>query len=331
MTTSRAASAGDATDAVAGCDESGANSVAATSESANSPLPHAEDASTEVHGKRGRSTQGKKTAAVCSGIRSSTSSSATTVSSSNEPLPEEITAAGPSKTKSTSKLAKSLHSRSSTTKVERKSESANLSVQPEVKNQSSKKEQSSAPIVVNTADPMPRNKVLRNSGSRTQRTLAKTTHMGPDPASFSFAEILASIEDDIKGDIDAIAQIAGKSRLSLANEYDSHLPPHAQIAAPAGSAMSGIRFATPELVFSQQLETVDEVESIRGDESAPNRTLRGRPGSYTLLATSPISDRHSRPMSGTNMVNAERHYGESTYEERQAENSAIQRLKGFVS
>lgn len=47
----------------------------------------------------------------------------------------------------------------------------------------------------------------------------------PRPDRFSFEDILASIDSDVKGSIDAIAEICGRSRMSLADQYGSHLPP----------------------------------------------------------------------------------------------------------
>jgi hypothetical protein len=47
---------------------------------------------------------------------------------------------------------------------------------------------------------------------------------------FSFQDILASIDPDVKGSIDAIAEICGRSRMSLADQYGSHLPPQGELA-----------------------------------------------------------------------------------------------------
>lgn len=48
---------------------------------------------------------------------------------------------------------------------------------------------------------------------------------------FSFQDILASIDSDVKGSIDAIAEICGRSRMSLADQYGSHLPPQGELTA----------------------------------------------------------------------------------------------------
>lgn len=48
---------------------------------------------------------------------------------------------------------------------------------------------------------------------------------------FSFHDILASIDSDVKGSIDAIAEICGRSRMSLADQYGSHLPPQGELTA----------------------------------------------------------------------------------------------------
>jgi hypothetical protein len=47
----------------------------------------------------------------------------------------------------------------------------------------------------------------------------------PPVAAFSIQGILEAIQEDIEGDVDAIAEILGRSRLVLADQHDSHLPP----------------------------------------------------------------------------------------------------------
>lgn len=51
----------------------------------------------------------------------------------------------------------------------------------------------------------------------------------PSPESFSFQDILASVGPDADVAIDAIAEICGRSRMSLADEHSSHMPPHGEI------------------------------------------------------------------------------------------------------
>lgn len=53
----------------------------------------------------------------------------------------------------------------------------------------------------------------------------------PRLESFSFQDILASIDPDIQLSIDAIAEICGRSKLSLADEYSSHRPPHEELTS----------------------------------------------------------------------------------------------------
>jgi hypothetical protein len=67
---------------------------------------------------------------------------------------------------------------------------------------------------------------LRSPALRSGRAAARPPPPMPAVGAFSFVEILAAIEADVRGDIDAIAEACGKSRLSLANEYAAHLPPH---------------------------------------------------------------------------------------------------------
>ncbi len=57
----------------------------------------------------------------------------------------------------------------------------------------------------------------------------------PPVSDFTIDGILSAIQPDIEGTLDAIAEIMGRSRLSLANEYDSHLPPQGEIREASSS------------------------------------------------------------------------------------------------
>lgn len=55
----------------------------------------------------------------------------------------------------------------------------------------------------------------------------------PSDKEFSIENILQAIEPDIQDTLDSIAEICGRSKLSLANEYGSHIAPLGEIRAPA--------------------------------------------------------------------------------------------------
>jgi hypothetical protein len=57
----------------------------------------------------------------------------------------------------------------------------------------------------------------------------------PTDKDFSIESILQAIEPDIRGTLDAIAEICGRSKLSLSNEYGSHIAPLGEICAPSGA------------------------------------------------------------------------------------------------
>lgn len=60
----------------------------------------------------------------------------------------------------------------------------------------------------------------------------------PSPEDFSIEGILRVIEPDIRGTLDSIAEICGRSKLSLANEYGSHIAPLGEIRAPPGGLVT---------------------------------------------------------------------------------------------
>lgn len=65
--------------------------------------------------------------------------------------------------------------------------------------------------------------------------LAGRSEQLPSADDFSFSAILRAVDPEIRDAIDAIAEICARSRMSLADEYDSHLPPQGEITS-GGSA-----------------------------------------------------------------------------------------------
>ncbi|OGM40545.1 hypothetical protein ABOM_010782 [Aspergillus bombycis] len=69
---------------------------------------------------------------------------------------------------------------------------------------------------------------------------AETPRRGPELPSdedFSIDGILRAIEPNIRHTLDSIGEICGRSKLSLANEYGSHIAPLGEIRAPPGGLM----------------------------------------------------------------------------------------------
>lgn len=94
---------------------------------------------------------------------------------------------------------------------------------------------SAQPVLVSTypnsvADSRSSNhaKMKRN---RTSRVESKSFDL-PPLERFSFQDILASIDPEIRLSIDSIAEICGRSKMSLADEYNSHLPPQGELVSP---------------------------------------------------------------------------------------------------
>ena len=76
----------------------------------------------------------------------------------------------------------------------------------------------------------------------------------PSLESFSFQDILKEIDPEIKVSVDAIAEIYGRSKLSLADEYGSHRPPLGDFHA----LPSPDQAAFPEVSQASRLEPVEE-------------------------------------------------------------------------
>lgn len=72
------------------------------------------------------------------------------------------------------------------------------------------------------------------TGSRSSASPRPSGPPLPTDKDFSIENILQAIEPDIRGTLDSIAEICGRSKLSLANEYGSHIAPLGEIRAPQG-------------------------------------------------------------------------------------------------
>lgn len=105
----------------------------------------------------------------------------------------------------------------------------------------------------------------------------------PPLSAFSFHEILAAIDPDVRASIDTIAEICGKSKLSLANEYGSHRPPQSQLDV----SELGTSVGETQHPLHRYLETVEEAASVH---------------EHALLSTTPAGgDDHSGRTAGMSL------------------------------
>ena len=107
----------------------------------------------------------------------------------------------------------------------------------------------------------------------------------PSVDSFSFDGILRAIEPDIHDAIDGIAEIYARSKLSLADDYDAHLSPQGQAAAPR-MRYSGLAIRTVGL--ERTLTTVTEASSsserlVGGSKAASVASGKGKATAYGSL------------------------------------------------
>lgn len=124
------------------------------------------------------------------------------------------------------------------------------------KSASSRTTLSSQPVVVRTYSGSrhnPRNssginspRYLNMNGHGSQNpsalsaALAGRTDRLPSIEDFSFSAILRAVDPEIREAIDAIAEICARSRLSLADEYDAHLPPQGEITDTGPGWVAGV-------------------------------------------------------------------------------------------
>lgn len=103
------------------------------------------------------------------------------------------------------------------------------------------------------------------STSMKQRRQSRGNQVASDMPSlqkFSFQDILASIDPEVSTSIDKIAEICGRSKMSLADEYSSHLPPQGILPIPI------LQEHTDDIPIPR-LQSVEEISSMR-EGSAPD-------------------------------------------------------------
>lgn len=99
----------------------------------------------------------------------------------------------------------------------------------------------------------------------------------PPVTAFSIQGILEAIREDIEGDVDAIAEILGRSRLVLADQHDSHMPPQGIIRDTVRPLQ-----AVEEASSSNEHLAADNIIILREDASLVDGSHTGS-AAYGLL------------------------------------------------
>ncbi|KAJ5573805.1 uncharacterized protein N7459_008232 [Penicillium hispanicum] len=100
------------------------------------------------------------------------------------------------------------------------------------------------------------------SGSKSSTPPRRPGPPLPSDQDFSIESILQAIEPDIRGTLDSIAEICGRSKLSLANEYGSHIAPLGEIRAPPGGLVP-----VEEASSTDERRADESVAVFEGDHS----------------------------------------------------------------
>jgi len=109
------------------------------------------------------------------------------------------------------------------------------------------------------------------SSLKTGRTRESGVQALPPISSYAFADILRSVESvDFQHAIDGIAEICAKNRMSLADEYASHLPPLGEITA------TGSMNVRPHLLRPGKRRALTSVPEASSGSSEGSRRSRGK-------------------------------------------------------
>ncbi|KAL2825942.1 hypothetical protein BDW59DRAFT_145642 [Aspergillus cavernicola] len=90
----------------------------------------------------------------------------------------------------------------------------------------------------------------------------------PSDEEFSIDGILQAIEPNIRGTLDSIGEICGRSKLSLANEYGSHIAPLGEIRAQPGGLLPVEEASSDHEGYSDNVVIYDD-EAADGREHSP--------------------------------------------------------------
>ncbi|KAL8913670.1 MAG: hypothetical protein Q9172_007231 [Xanthocarpia lactea] len=130
----------------------------------------------------------------------------------------------------------------------------------------------------------------------TKRSRGYRSSEMPPLESFSFQDILASIDTDAHVSIEKIAEICGRSKMSMADEYSSHMPPQSDFSIPGTQEGSDHAAIT-------RLDPVEEAPSTYEDTRANSRLTRSRVARLSLASSAPNhSDLLSAPVTATSIV-----------------------------
>ncbi|MCJ1473607.1 hypothetical protein MMC13_002258 [Lambiella insularis] len=207
----------------------------------------------------------------------------------------------------------------------------------------------SAPILVNPS-PFPPAMPTATYPSLLRSKLVKPSPPSPtaDPeydlpplSAFSFAEILAAIDPDVRLSIDKIAEICGKSKLSLANEYGSHLPPQAELERMRREEQ---RTGLEREDVGGGLKAVDELaESLAVDESGESlgrasvsATASGEEGqgtkpiTWTLLSRKRLGVGKAVTSTSNITYTVTRNAAQRIGEDRETESRAVRHLQALT-
>jgi hypothetical protein len=100
----------------------------------------------------------------------------------------------------------------------------------------------------------------------------------PSVHDFSIDGILRAIEPDIRSTLDSIAEICGRSKLSLANEYGSHIAPFGEIQPPSEGLLT-----VEEASASSERLADDNVVIVDDDNSLLDGRDYYNSSTYSLL------------------------------------------------
>ncbi|KAF2754935.1 hypothetical protein EJ05DRAFT_138513 [Pseudovirgaria hyperparasitica] len=119
------------------------------------------------------------------------------------------------------------------------------------------------------------------------RNMSRRSHL-PPTNEFSFDAVLRAVEPEIQSAIDAIAEICARSRMSLADEHEAHIPPQGEIRESEPSwigrqhgGRQGWRMTQGTLTAVP--EASSSSERLAGGSKASSESGKGKNSAYGSL------------------------------------------------
>lgn len=170
----------------------------------------------------------------------------------------------------------------------------------------------SQPVIVRTySESRPASRTREKPETGVRKGFSKGKVELPPLEAFTFKGIMDSIQSSVAEDLERIAEICARSRYSLSNQYEVHMPPHGVgegylvpvVSAPVGPILPGSTLQGPTL---QATESDDEGIRTAAPRRRQRRVRSMAQGTLETIYSSSKSSEEEKAKKGSASVLAEK-------------------------